>query len=108
MNKEKYLKEDQDILDQLDKERGMAVTSQIEVSKLHIRATLRNRKSLEDLNKATQKFSILLFTVAILQLLLGLFQFGFSSLVSDNKWLGIFLLLVFVGVMYWLIKKSEK
>lgn len=105
--KELYLKEDQDILGLLETHSGTSVDEKALINKQQIQAILRNRKSLEDANKETQRFSRVLFVVSLLQLVIATFQFGFNVIDSKNIWIGVILLFVFVWLMYWAFKNSK-
>ena len=89
-----YLKEDEDLLDEL-KKIGSPTSGIAEMGSMHkltviqIQATLRSRKTASDLNEGTTKFgkaqfaaSAVLFVVAVLQLVTSIFLSGV------NRWEG--------------------
>lgn len=88
-----HLPEDQDILSELEKVReptaGIGESARMhKLAALQIEAVLRNRKTTEELNKSTARYSRALIAFAFAQLTLGLFQFIFDTSTSTHAWIG--------------------
>jgi len=103
--KEKYLKEDRDILKSLNNSYSVDATHLFR--KLQIKSILRNRKSLEDSSESTRKFSIALFVVAFVQVFVALFQFLFSVFTSDQKIFGFIMIVLLLSLIYFMIKEFK-
>lgn len=105
--KEKYLKEDEDLINQL-KEIGTFGTDheekQRQVQEIHILATLRHRKSFEDAEKSNTKISNTLIIFAIVQILIAFYQLMISVLDSSSKITGA-ILIIFVLIFIYKINK---
>jgi len=103
--KDKYLKEDRDILKSLNNSYSVDATHLFR--KLQIKSVLRNRKSLEDSSESTRKFSIVLFIVALIQGLVAISQLFFSVFTSEHKWFGLGTIIVLILTIYFIIKELK-
>src|SRR3989344_8560474 len=106
---DEYLEEDRGFLAQIESNRSNAFEgrerAKQELAILQIKATLRNRKSLHDFDKSTMRLSIILGAVAVLQLIVGLYQLLFMAQESDspqNKVLG-YSMIVAVMFCIWIV-----
>ncbi len=111
--KETYLKEDQDLLDELEKIRSMPLQSvselqQRQIQEIQILSNLRHRKSFEDSSKSTDYFTKVLGAFAIIQIVIALFQLTFQVMDSNHKILAFFLFLIFVYLLYKMISNFDK
>jgi len=106
-----YLPEDQDLLKELDSicaSSGQVQSMrELEVSKIQIKATLRHRKTTSDYNKASRRFSIVLFAFAMFQLIIGWFQFTFTIITSQALLVGGIFLLVCAGLIWWVMRRLD-
>ncbi|MFA7049644.1 MAG: hypothetical protein WC164_00820 [Patescibacteria group bacterium] len=103
--KDKYLKEDRDILKDLNNSYSVDATHLFR--KLQIKSVLRNRKSLEDYSESTRKFSIVLFIVALIQVLVAISQLFFSVFSSEYKLFGLGVIVVLVFTVYFIVKELK-
>ncbi len=103
-----YLEEDNDILDQLEKHAGTSVDEKALISKLQIKAVLRNRKSLEDSSKETKGLTLVLMVIGFVQLIIAFCQLALSNLILKYNIVSGILSLVIAGVMYWLFRIITK
>jgi hypothetical protein len=104
---EQYLVEDQDLLDVLEAigpaSTGTAATEQTHrLIAAQIKATLRSRKTSDDLICSNEKFSIALIAFALAQLILGLFQFLFDASTSTHQILGFFYAIIAAGMVVYI------
>jgi|SRR6185437_2119368 len=107
-NENQYLAEDVDILDELKshhipnvpKVGGLA-----QLTELQIKATLRNRKSIHDMDATTTKFSIVLAAFAFAQVILGIYGFLFTAGTSAHPYLGFFYALC-IGILIYIIYRE--
>ena len=114
-DKEQYLPEDQDVLDQLSKNlEGIYAREALpkenmktEIESLQIKSILRSRKTMIDLDKSNKRFSIVLGIFALIQIIIAGLQFVLDVSTSTNKGLAIFLAVAFVIIMIWVIKEME-
>ena len=111
MKKEnQYLTEDQDLIDELNSI-GIASTGQafsqqqMKVDAIQIKATLRNRKSMSDMNKSTSRYSLILVIFAMVQIVIALSQFIFDAVTSEHKWTALSLA-GFMAFSIWFIFKE--
>lgn len=100
----KYLVEDQDLLDELDKIKPImsGEDNQIKMNALEIRSTFRNRKTMSDMDKSTSRFSLILVVFAMVQIVIALSQFIFDAVTSNHKYIAAGLA-VFMIIAIWFI-----
>ncbi len=67
-----------------------------------IKASLRNRKTSDDLIRSNEKFSIALIAFAFAQLIVGLFQFLFDAGTSTHPILGFFYAIIAAGMVVYI------
>ncbi|MFC1678243.1 hypothetical protein ACFLZ9_00720 [Patescibacteria group bacterium] len=110
--KDKYLKEDQDIIEALKKSSSLSSDSvqkssfkECQFYRLQIESILRNRKSLEDFSRATTNLTLLLLIVGIIQFIVVIFQFIYDIQSSSDKIFGSIILFIIFGFIIWVIKK---
>jgi hypothetical protein len=106
MSKGLYLKEDEDLIQRLDDlktvQTGSAYSSQqVELMKIQIEATLRDRKSVEGLNDSTEMFSRILIAVAIIQIMIAMIQLVFAFWESKHQIVAGILLTACVFTVMW-------
>lgn len=99
-----YLADDKDLLGELGAigpaSTGTAATAQShKLAALQIKATLRSRKTSDDLICSNEKFSIALIAFAFAQLIVGLFQFLFDASTSTHQILGFFYAIIAAGMV---------
>ena len=104
-NKEVYLPEDNDILEEIQA-LGMPSMPRAErkFAELQIKATLRNRKTAHDLDESTRKYSMVLIIFALAQLILGMFQFLFDAQTSIHPWIGYLYVMAVASLIFYLFK----
>lgn len=86
-----YLPEDQDLLDELagigDMSTGSALSeNQRKISAIHIKATLRSRKTAVDVDRSTARFSIILAAFAMIQIVIALCQLLYAFVSDIYAW----------------------
>lgn len=106
-----HLEKDQDLIDRLKSigpmSTGQAADQQkYEISCIQIESTLRNRKSMDDYDKNTSRFSKVLGLFAIIQLIVAIMQFALDA--SDKKWIGFVYLVLLVCMIGWMLKVANK
>jgi hypothetical protein len=111
--KEQYLPEDQDLLQQLDAinldTSGITLEQRKgKVSKLQIQAILRSRKQTTDNDKSNKRFTIVLGAFALIQILVAGFQFTLEAATSTNKILALCLAGVFIASIIWFVRQINK
>ncbi|HUC01914.1 MAG TPA: hypothetical protein VMA75_03340 [Candidatus Paceibacterota bacterium] len=93
-NMELYLSEDQDLLGEIETI-GPPSSGMVEEQKMHkltilqIKAALRNRKTAHELDKSTRKYSLVLIAFALVQVIIGIYQFLFEVEFSSHWAVGI-------------------
>jgi hypothetical protein len=103
---EQYLPEDKDLLSEVEAigpaSTGTGATTQSnKLIGIQIKAILRNRKTTQDLDASTRKYSFALIAFALAQLTLGVFQFTFEAEYSDHRWVGlVYVFLVVILIAY--------
>lgn len=106
-----YLEEDQDLIDRL-KSIGPMSTGQVadqqkfELNSIQIETLLRSRKSMDDYDRNSTRFSTILAIFAIIQLVIAVMQFGLDA--SDKKWIGIVYIVVLSSMILWMMKVFGK
>jgi hypothetical protein len=106
-----YLVEDQDLIDRL-KSIGPMSTGQVadqqkyEISCIQIESTLRNRKSMDDYDKNSGRFSKVLGLFAIIQLVVAIMQFALDA--SSKKWIGFGYVIILGGMIIWMLKVADR
>lgn len=110
--KEQYLLEDKDLLEQLDAPTTGAPVKASErmqeLASLQIKAILRNRKTAHDLDASTKKYSFALIAFAIAQLVLGIFQFLFEAEFSGHEWVGLFYVVAAIILIVYVVVTATK
>lgn len=106
--KKLYLEEDKDLIAELEAVTDLTDSLNIErqkqtLAKLQIKATLRNRRSIKEMDMATGKFSIVLVILALAQIVLGVLAFLFNVTTSSHLIIGFFLLVVFEVLLFYLL-----
>jgi hypothetical protein len=104
-----YLPKDQELLNQFDRidvrTTGMGLEKKkYEINRIQLESSLRNRKTMVDLDASNKRFSMAVIFIAVVQSLIALFQFGFDIAGSDttiNK-VGGFILLGFLALFIYL------
>jgi len=104
----RYLEEDEDIVNRIEELRVPLKSHEPELARLQIEATLRNRKSLEDFNAATARFSIILVLLAFTQIVIAWFAFMVSLETIGNAILKWTFLLSLVGILVYLFRSFDK
>lgn len=109
----KYLPKDQDLLDELysigEMSTGLALSKQqMKASEIHIKATLRNRKTMVDLDKSNKKFTIVIGVFALVQIFIAGLQFVLEVAIFPKKLLAIFVSVVFIAGIFWVFKLVDK
>jgi hypothetical protein len=112
-NKDQYLPEDQDLLDALQAigpaSTGTAATEQTHrLIATQIKATLRNKKATHDLDVSTTRFSIVLAAFALVQVVLGIYQFIFNAETSAHPYLGAFYIILICLLIYVIYREISK
>jgi hypothetical protein len=110
-----YLKEDEDLLDELESINMDTTGTELEkrkyqVNKIQIKSVLRNRKTAVDLDSSNKRFSLAVILIAIIQLLIALFQFTFevaSASLTRNIIGGFILLMILAMVVFYLLKEFK-
>ncbi|MDR3581704.1 MAG: hypothetical protein P4L67_00315 [Candidatus Pacebacteria bacterium] len=98
MKKEKnseYLIEDKDLLNELDglheSSTGLAGSRMMhKLIALQIKASLRNRKTADNFDKSTARYSLILIGFALTQLSVAIYQFLFEAEFSNHPYIGFF------------------
>lgn len=90
MNKEQYLPEDQDLLDELNSIGPLSTGVVLEEQKrkiqvVQIKSLLRSRKAARDTEESETNYSNALLIFATVQFIVGIFQLIQSSLNSNNN-----------------------
>ena len=62
-------------------------------------------KNLKESNRETSKFSGVLAVLTLIQIAIALWQFVFQAQTSENKWLGLFFIIVLSASIFWILKK---
>lgn len=106
-----YLEEDQDLIDRLKSigpmSTGQAADQQkYEISCIQIESTLRNRKSMNDYDNNTSRFSKVLGLFAIIQIVIAIMQFVLDA--SDKKWIGFGYIIILGCMIVWMLKVADK
>lgn len=113
--KELYLEEDRDLLDDVERlgdvQTGHTLSKQErKMGESQIRATLRTRKTMVDLDKSNKKFTLVILFITIVQVLLALFQFAYdiASNPSTKNIIGGFLMFIFFAfIVFFFLKKFK-
>ncbi|MFA5129992.1 MAG: hypothetical protein WC477_03670 [Patescibacteria group bacterium] len=112
-----YLSKDKDILDQLadihaaidhEFDDGWFDKQQSKLQILQIKASLRNRKTMEESATTAERYSTALMIFATIQILVMLFQLILSAQESKNQWGGFIIVIeciVFVVIAFRIIDK---
>lgn len=110
-----YLSEDQDLLDRFNNidiytsGAGLEKAKHI-VSKIQIESVLRSRKTTVDLDQSNKRFTLAIIFIAVVQLLIALFQFGFdvaSSPTTKSIIGGLSFMVVLVVMVYFFSKEFK-
>ena len=106
-----YLNEDNDLLDELGSMGPTAYgVGQADQSRklltIQIKSVLRNRKTADNLDKSTTKFSRVLILLAIVQILIAGFQFVLDAGTSQDKVYAFFVSAAFLGLLYFITNKK--
>jgi uncharacterized membrane protein YcjF (UPF0283 family) len=107
--KEEYLPEDQDLINQLAEvgnAKDIFAAREREVQEIQIKAILRNRKTADDFNKSTTRFSLILMAFAIIQIIIALMQFALQA--APMKWFGLAITLVLAIIILYVTKSFDK
>lgn len=104
----RYLEEDKDILDRLEELSIPMKYHESEFLRFQIKATLRNRKSLEDFNSATTRFSIILVMLAFVQIVIAWFAFMVSLEALPNLIIKVILIVSLGGMLIYIFKNFTK
>lgn len=101
-----FLAEDQDLLDELSTLGPMQCQSTEErMSSIQIKSTLRGRKSMNDLDKSTSRYSLILIIFAMVQIVIAFCQFIFDSATSAHQWIALGLA-IFMAILVCFIFKE--
>lgn len=109
-NKEQYLDDDKDLVERLNSVKPMLNVDrreQQEVNFIQIEAILRSRKSMDDFDRSTTRFSIILGVFAIIQIVIAFLQFTLSVLEFENKWIGYIFLVALTAMVVFIIKEVD-
>jgi|ERR1035437_7610581 flagellar biosynthesis protein FliQ len=113
-NRELYLDEDKDILGKLESvgpmSTGIALSEQNKkLASLQIKATLRNRKSLDRSDKMTRIFSLILVLLTLVLIAVSVFQFTFDIQTSTASLLQKLIpLILLILLVVWIAWKAPK
>jgi hypothetical protein len=115
-NKKLYLDEDQDLLKRLnstDPRTSVLLNDEkrYELDKIQIESILRSRKTAVDLDESNKKFSLFFIFLAIVQILIALFQFCFDIVSSPTtlKIIGGLSMLILLAVaVYFAMNEFRK
>ena len=111
--KNEYLKEDEDLLRAIDAIGG-PTTGMAEEMAMHrlavlqIKAMLRNRKTANDLDNSTAKYSFALIAFALCQLALSIFQFLFDAEFSEHPAVGVVYVVTVTGLIAYVLGSALK
>lgn len=110
---EEYLPEDKKMLEDLENSElfnprvnNDGFNKQLQI--MQIKATLRNIKAMKDMDKSTSYFSKFLAFLALIQIIIAIMQYTLSVTSLDNKWLGLFFIILLVVIMVPIIKALRK
>jgi len=70
-----YLKEDEELLDDLNSVKGTTVDEKGLIKKIQAKALLRNRYSLERSSKQSQRLSIIIIIFMVVQIVIALWSY---------------------------------
>jgi hypothetical protein len=106
--KKKYLSEDTDLLETIEK-MGNVVSNENQkiLQELQIMATLRNRKSLDSLEKSTIWYTVILAIFALVQIIIMFLQFALDAFTSENKLIGAILVILCGASVLYVMKKLD-
>jgi archaellum biogenesis protein FlaJ (TadC family) len=114
-NKEKqqYLPEDQDLLTELESIGPLSTGQALEEQKkrvqvVQIKALLKSHKSMNELNKSTTRYSIILGAFALIQIMIILMQFILEASTSSNIWLSFTLVVTCAIFIIWMLLDLNK
>ena len=113
MSKEnQYLPEDSDLIDDLNSigevSTGLALSKQqMKASEIQIKATLRNRKTMVDLDKSNKKYSIVILFFATIQFVVAGLQLILDIKIFPDRIFAVFIAVLFIGAMYWLSRRMD-
>jgi len=66
-------------------------------------------KTFKSASKSNDRLSKILMTFALIQVIIGMYQFIISIQTSNiNPWLGVFWAVLFVGTVYWIVRKFDR
>jgi hypothetical protein len=111
-----YLPEDQDLLRDIEDVGETSIGSkwnkqQHRLNEIQIKATLRSRKTMEDFNQSTERYSYVLVFFAVVQAVVGICQLIFSFVTSNFKYValnvGMFTILAIGLVIYYFFKQKR-
>jgi hypothetical protein len=108
--KNQYLKEDQDILDELNSIKPFYVGQdhQQNLASLQIKSILRNRKTMVNLDQSNKKYSRVIGLFAIIQIVIAGFALVLAIKNSPDETFSIFIGLLFIIILVWLVKEGDK
>lgn len=108
-DKDKYLQEDQDLIGLIDGERK--APNPWDQQRINIRATLRARKTFKEFSEATNRFSLVLIIIGLIQICVAVLQYSLSVQVLDDKQtqvVAIVALVVLFLTLWWNFRKVLK
>ncbi len=107
-----YLDEDRDIIEELglsvqgirDRESSLKESFKVDLSALQIKSTLRNRKTMVDLDKSNKRFSMVILFFAFIQFAIAGFQLVMQFVDSPSRAFAMFFSGVFLVFMFWIVR----
>ncbi len=111
--KDEYLARDEDLLTELDGLREASTRlgesrMMHQLIALQIKASLRNRKTADDFDKSTAKYSWILIGFAIAQLAVAIYQFLFEAEFSSHPYIGFFYFAAIVVIIIFTFRQISK
>ncbi len=66
------------------------------------------RKTMVDLDSSNKKYSLVILLFAIVQIIIAGLQLVLDIKGFSDKFFAVFIALIFIGIIYWLIKQIDK